>query len=68
MTGWQERALLEADAILDEALPVHFIDSTELLRSLVAVGWLQGVTYGTHIALDDVDAAFERLRADMAKQ
>jgi hypothetical protein len=62
---WQGRARREAVAIL-EANDVHRAVSWDVAVSLMAVAWLQGVNLGAHDTLRLSEAAFERLRADLA--
>jgi hypothetical protein len=63
---WQARARREATAIITEALPgVSALSDYSTLVGLVAIGWLQGVNYGSHVTLSHAEAAFDRLRADL---
>jgi hypothetical protein len=60
---WQARAEREAAAILAQAYPT--MREYGSLLHLVAIGWLQGVNYGSHVTLSHAEAAFDRLRADL---
>lgn len=64
-SDWQARARREAAAILDECQARVAGESYQALVGLVAIGWLQGVNYGTHATLADVEAGFERLQAEL---
>ena len=66
-TDWKARAEREAAAIVDEILtPYTSADRQwKLLVSAVAIGWLQGVDFGTHSTLADVAQAFEKARAEL---
>ena len=61
---WRHRAEREAAAILAEAA-VGRSQSYEDVLSLVAVGWLQGVSLGQHETLQEVNRAFERIREEL---
>jgi len=63
---WQGRARREAVAILAEALPqATHLDDYQTMIGLVAIGWLQGVSYGTHDTMALAEQAFARLQADL---
>lgn len=63
-TDWSARARREAAAIIAEADLHRRTDYAELV-SLVAIGWLQGVNYGTHDTLALAEDAFARLAEDL---
>jgi hypothetical protein len=63
-TDWAAQARREASAILAQALPTTS-DDYALMVGLVAIGWLQGVNYGSHETLTIAEDAFRRLRADL---
>jgi hypothetical protein len=65
-TDWAARARREASAILAQALPTSSTEDYALMVGLVAVGWLQGVNYGSHETLTIAEDAFRRLQADLA--
>ena len=65
MDDWQRRARREAAAILDESGIYSFTISHELLVSVVAVAWLQGVNLGAHTTLSAVEESFEQMRAGL---
>jgi hypothetical protein len=62
---WQGRATRESAAILTEvgvtgagAVSVGY----DVLVSLMAIAWLQGVSLGTHETMHEAEGAFQRLR------
>jgi hypothetical protein len=61
--GWKARAEREAAAIIAQATPHMVIGHYPGIVELVAVGWLQGASFGAHDTLAHVDEAFERMRA-----
>ena len=63
-TDWKARAEREAAAILAETdAGPH--ESYERLVALLAVAWLQGVNYGSHDTLAQVEASFTRMAAEL---
>ena len=62
---WQARARREAAAIIAGALPDVTGRTYEAFVSLVAIGWLQGVNYGSHETLAAAEEAFDRARAEL---
>jgi len=62
---WQARARREAAAIIAEAHPNTSVQEYPALVSLVAIGWLQGVNYGSHETLAAAEEAFDRARAEL---
>jgi hypothetical protein len=65
--GWRARAIREAAAMVDgsELTGYRGIITRDLLVSLLAVAWLQGVNYGSHDTLAHAEAAFDRLRESL---
>jgi hypothetical protein len=64
-TDWKARAEREAAAIIAEAMPNTAMQGYETTVALIAIGWLQGASFGCHSALGHVDAAFARLRESL---
>lgn len=68
-TDWQGRSRREAAAIISEAMSresavaLFSADEYSTMISLVAIGWLQGVNYGTHETLAEVERAFLTAKA-----
>jgi hypothetical protein len=62
---WKHRAEREAAAIIAQALPNVAIQDYGRMVDLVAIGWLQGVSYGTHATMEDAERAFDRLKHDL---
>lgn len=65
MNDWKSRAEREAAAIIAEALPNTSLEGYERIVALVAIGWMQGVNYGSHVTLEKAEEAFERLQASL---
>lgn len=65
MSDWKARAEREAAAIIAEALPNGILNEYPTIVSLVAIGWIQGASFGAHMALEQVDDAFDELRASL---
>ena len=63
---WSGHARREAVAILAEAgvLGPHALDRDTLI-SLLASAWLQGVNYGAHTTLAQVEIAFDGMKAEL---
>lgn len=59
---WQRRARREAEAIIHEAMPSV---PDDLIVSVVACAWLQGVNFGAHDTLRMVEEGFEQMRAGL---
>lgn len=61
---WSAHAKREAVAILAEVgvLNPRLLDR-EMLVSLLASAWLQGVNYGSHATLAEVETAFDGMKA-----
>lgn len=64
VAGWKERADREAAAILGEVTVGSYVHYSTL-QTLVAVGWLQGASFGAHDALDKIDKAFGLAKAEL---
>ena len=64
---WRSRASREAAAIIAGAYPNTSVENYPAMIDLVAIGWLQGVSYGTHETMRDAEAAFDRLREDLLR-
>jgi len=65
---WQARARREAAVIVTNAVPLVHASAPaqyDRLVSLVAIGWLQGVNYGSHETLAAAEEAFDRARAEL---
>jgi hypothetical protein len=61
-TDWRARAEREAAAVLDQSrLP---LTTRDRLIVLLAIAWIQGVEFGLHDALGDVDRTSEQMRAE----
>jgi hypothetical protein len=65
-SDWAARARREAAAIVVEAMhprrdwpPLSY----DTIIDLVALGWLQGANYTDHVRLNQVEDAFDELRA-----
>jgi hypothetical protein len=66
VSDWQGRAHREATAVVTEANCVRdgYFSYAELVL-LVAIGWLQGVNYGSHETLRQAEDAFDALKASL---
>ena len=62
---WKARAEREAAAIIAGMDAVTLPLTRDEIVSVLAVAWLQGVNYGSHETLADVEQGFERLRASL---
>ena len=62
-TDWKARAEREAAAIIAEALPNQRLDGYPTLLALVAIGWLQGCSVGSHESLGRLEDVFEQMRS-----
>lgn len=64
---WMHSAEREAAAIIAGAYPNSARSDYDAVISLVAIGWLQGVSYGTHVTMRDAEEAFGRLKEDLLR-
>jgi hypothetical protein len=66
MSDWLGHARREATIVLTQAECVrNGFYSYDDLVSLVAIGWLQGVNYGSHETLRQAEDAFDALKASL---
>ena len=64
MNDWKARAEREAAAILSQIPALATMNPTyEQTVALVAIGWMQGVNFGSHYTLEKAEEAFERMQA-----
>jgi hypothetical protein len=64
-TDWEARANREAAAIIMGANRGTGGANFEVLREFVALGWLQGAIYATHLDLSSIERGTERLKEDL---
>ena len=62
---WRTRANEEAVAILAQTGADMSLDDYANIRSYMAVAWLQGVNYGSHLTLSQAERAFRQLQEDL---